>query len=198
MEIERSTTALLVMDLQHDIVSTEGKFGSQGAGQAVADAGTVESCSRALGIARAAGLVVIHVGVEVRDGQALNVTAQLFAAVSELGALQAGSAGAEFAPPVAPKAGELVVMKAAVSAFAGTDLDAHLRNRGIRNLVLCGFATNFVVEGTARQAVDLGFAVTILADGCSSFDPTWHEVGLQVLAMLTNQATIDEFAAALA
>jgi nicotinamidase-related amidase len=88
-------------------------------------------------------------------------------------------------------------MKATISALAGTDLDAHLRNRGIRNLVLCGFATNFVVEGTARQAVDAGYAVTILSDGCSSFDSAWHEMSLQVLALLTTVSTIDEFSAAL-
>ena len=79
----------------------------------------------------------------------------------------------------------------------GTDLDAHLRNAGIRDLVLCGVATNFVIDGTARQAVDAGFRVSILTDGCASFDPAWHETALQVLAMLTSQATVDDFASAI-
>lgn len=197
MDIDRSTSALLVMDLQFDIVSPQGKFGAHGAGQAVAEAGTLGACNRALAAARAAGLPVVHVGVQARDGQALNVSAGLFASVVETGALQAGTPGVAFMDEVAPQAGELIVLKAAVSAFSGTDLDAHLRNRGIRNLVLCGFATNFVVEGTARQAVDAGYAVTILTDACSSFDPHWHEVGLQVLAMLTAQHTLEDFEAAL-
>ena len=47
------------------------------------------------------------------------------------------------------------------------ELDANLRNRGIRNLLLAGVMTNFVVEGTARQAVDMGYAVpgTVIAVG---------------------------------
>jgi nicotinamidase-related amidase len=100
-------------------------------------------------------------------------------------------------PEVRPEAGELIVMKAAISAFAGTDLDAHLRNSGIGNLILCGFATNFVVEGTARQAVDMGYAVTILTDGCCSFDPAWHAASIEVLALLTNLATTAELEVAL-
>jgi nicotinamidase-related amidase len=196
MDVDRSSTALLLMDLQHDIVSPQGKFGSQGLGAAVAAAGTLNSCARALEAARGAGIAVVHVGVEIRDGQTPNTSAALFAGIAEAGALKVGSEGAAFMPEVAPIDGELVVMKSVVSAFAGTDLDADLRNRGIRNLVLCGVATNFVIEGTARQAVDAGFAVTILADGCSSFDPAWHDTALEVLAMLTSQATVDNFVAA--
>lgn len=197
MNVDTSSTALLVMDLQHDIVSPQGKFGSQGLGAAVEAAGTIGACARALEAARAAGMSVVHVGVEVRAGQELNTSAGLFAGIAEAGALQAGSEGAAFMAEVAPGQGELVVMKAAVSAFAGTDLDAHLRNSGIRDLVLCGVATNFVIDGTARQAVDAGYRVSILTDGCSSFDPAWHDTALQVLAMLTSQATVEEFASAL-
>lgn len=197
MDIDVARTALLVMDLQHDIVSPQGKFGSQGLGEAVEAAGTIGACARALTAARAAQMAVVHVGVEVRDGQALNTSAGLFAGIAELGALQAGSQGAAFMDDVAPADGELVVMKAAVSAFAGTDLDAHLRNAGIRDVVLCGVATNFVIDGTARQAVDSGYRVSILTDGCSSFDPGWHTTALEVLTMLTAQATVDDFVAAL-
>lgn len=197
MEVDRSKTALLVMDLQHDIVSIDGALGSHGLGAEVKKAGTVEQCSRALQAARGAGLPVIHVGVHAVDGFAMNTSAQLMATVEASGALRAGSAGAEFMPEVAPAEGELVLMKPTVSAFAGTGLDLHLQNAGVRHLVLCGVATNFVVEGTARQAVDSGYEVTILSDGCSSFVPSWHDTALEVLAMLTALASVDDFIAAL-
>lgn len=196
MDIDVSTTALLVMDLQHDIVSTEGKFGAGGLGAAIAEAGTLGRVADALTAARTSGMQVVHVGVEIRDGLMPNVSAGLFAGVVEAGACQAGSKGVAFAPEVAPIDGELVVMKAAVSAFAGTDLDSHLRNKGIRNLMLAGVMTNFVVEGTARQAVDQGFAVTILTDGCGSSTSEMHEFSLSVLEMLTSQATVQDFVAA--
>jgi len=197
MNIDVSTTALLAMDLQHDIVSTEGKFGAGGLGAAIAEAGTLNRVAAALAAARAADMEVIHVGVAIRDGLMPNISAGLFAGVMESGACRAGGEGAEFAPEVAPIDGELVVMKAAVSGFAGTELDAHLRNRGIRNLVLTGVMTNFVVEGTARQGVDQGFAVTILRDGCASATEDMHNFSLTVLEMLTAQETVADFVTAL-
>ena len=143
-------------------------------------------------------MAVIHVGVQTRTGLAVNTSAPQLAPLADPGVLDAGTAGTAFVDEVRPESGELVVMKAAISAFAGTDLDAHLRNRGIRNLVLCGFATNFVIEGTARQAVDAGYAVTVLTDGCCSYSPEWHAASLEVLALLTTLAKTDELAAALA
>ncbi|MFN0090269.1 MAG: cysteine hydrolase family protein [Acidimicrobiales bacterium] len=196
MNVDNSTTALLVMDLQHDIVSIDGALGSHGLGFEVEKAGTIEACSRALEAARRSGTPVVHVGVAIPDGFAVNTASQLMQTVVAAGALREGSAGAEFMAQVAPRDAELVVMKQTVSAFAGTSLALHLHNAGIRHLVLCGVATNFVVEGTARQAVDGGFQVTILTDGCSSFSTEWHEAALEVLAMLTSFASVDEFVAA--
>ena len=198
MQIDPTTSALLVMDLQHDIVSPTGIYGSQGPAAAVAEAGVLNTCARALRAARSGRLPVIHVGVETRDGQAINTSAAQLAPLAERGVLEAGSAGCAFMAEVAPVPGEFIVMKAAISAFAGTGLDAHLRNSGIRHLILCGFATNFVIEGTARQAVDAGYAVTILTDGCCSFDPRWHTCALEVLALLTTLATTNDLETALA
>lgn len=198
MEIDRKTSALLVMDLQHDIVAPTGVFGAQGPAAAVAQAGVLNTCAQALHTARSAGLPVIHVGVATREGQAINTSSAQLAPLAEHGVLDAGSPGCAFMAEVAPIPGEFIVMKAAISAFAGTDLDAHLRNSGIRHLILCGFATNFVIEGTARQAVDAGYAVTILTDGCCSFDPRWHATSLEVLALLTTLTTTTELAVTLA
>ena len=198
MDIDRSTTALLLMDLQRDIVAEDGKFGSQGMGAAVTASGVIPANARALAAAREAGLPVLHIGVEQRPGLVMNLSAGLFAGVVESGALMAGTPGAEFMPDVAPLDDEYVAMKGAVSGFAGTDLEAQLRNIGVRDLVLGGVATNFVIEGTARQAVDAGYRVTILRDACCSFTPEMHEFALTVLENLASIATVDDFVAALA
>jgi nicotinamidase-related amidase len=196
MDVDRSTTALLLMDLQRDIVSPEGALGSHGLGDQVEKAGTLDRCELALRAARSAGVRVVHVGVELRDGFAVNMSTPLLSNVVAGGALRAGSTGVEFMPEIAPVDGETVVMKPSVSAFAGTALALHLRNAGIRHLVLCGVATNFVVEGTARDAVDRGYRVTVLSDGCSSFNSSWHETALEVLAMLATVAPVEDFVAA--
>ena len=197
MELDRSATSLLVLDLQHDIVSSDGALGSHGLGAEVERSGVLERCAKVLQAARQASLPVVHVGVEVRDGSTVNTSAALLSTVVATGALRAGSEGAGFEPRARPRSGELVVLKPSVSAFAGTSLDLHLRSAGINHVVLCGVATNFVVEGTARDAVDRGYRVTVLGDACCSFTPAWHDTALEVLAMLAGVTGVDEFVSAL-
>jgi len=45
-----------------------------------------------------------------------------------------------------------VITKSRYSGFAGTPLDALLRNRGIRTLLMAGIASNVCVESTLRDA----------------------------------------------
>ena len=72
--------------------------------------------------------------------------------------------------------GDLVVTKKRVSAFTGSDLEVVLRGRGIDHLVLSGIATSGVVLSTLRQAADLDYGLTVLADGCLDADPEVHRV----------------------
>jgi nicotinamidase-related amidase len=51
-----------------------------------------------------------------------------------------------------------------------------LRARGIDTLVLTGIATSGVVLSTPRQAADLDYRLTVLADGCLDGDPEVHRV----------------------
>jgi nicotinamidase/pyrazinamidase len=47
-----------------------------------------------------------------------------------------------------------------------TGLDGWLRQRGFRQLVLCGLATDFCVAWSAEDAARLGYDVTIVEDAC--------------------------------
>ena len=78
-------------------------------------------------------------------------------------------AGHAFKPEVMPDAGERVVPKTTNSAFIGTDLDGHLRERGIWVLVIAGVTTNNSVEATARMAGNLGFDTRVVADATFTF-----------------------------
>lgn len=84
--------------------------------------------------------------------------------------LREGSAGSEFLPGLEPRDGELVIRKSHNSAFAGSPLEAELKQRDIRNVILGGFSTNHCVDATARAAFDLGFNVFVLADATGAFD----------------------------
>ena len=45
-----------------------------------------------------------------------------------------------------------------------TELEGHLRRRGIERIVVCGLATDYCVRATALDAARLGFAVSVLGE----------------------------------
>lgn len=90
----------------------------------------------------------------------------------------AGTAGAEVCPELAPREGDILVPKRRYSAFFGTDLDLHLRELGLSEVVLVGVCTNICVLYTAADARMRGYRVTVLRDGVASFDSSAHEFAL--------------------
>lgn len=54
-----------------------------------------------------------------------------------------------------------------------------LRASHADSLVLAGIATSGVVLSTLRQAADLDYSLTVLADGCLDADPEVHRVLLE-------------------
>ena len=161
-----TNSALLVMDVQRGIVD---RFGS--------DPAYLQRLRRAVDAAHQGGTAVIYVVIGFREGHPeVSARNKSFAAISGRGAFAAGDPSAEIHPEVAPGAGDIVVTKRRVSAFAGSDLDVVLRAREIDTLVLTGIATSGVVLSTIRQAADLDYRLVVLADGCLDADPEVHRV----------------------
>jgi nicotinamidase-related amidase len=200
LEIDSTRTALLVMDFQNDMVDPEGAFASQGWASQVRETRAIENTARALAAARSAGLLVVHVGVAWRPGHPdANNRAPLFAGVKQANGLVEDTWGAEFHSELEPADRELVIRKRGVSALAGTELDRFLRLSDISAVVLTGFATTWVVEGTARDAVDRGYSVIVLADCCATFAEEMQRFALEVtLPLLGTVTTAEEFASAVA
>ena len=86
-----------------------------------------------------------------------------------------GSPAYEIVPALAPRPGETVLRKVTIGAFASTGIDSVLRNLGIDQLYMAGVSTNMCVEGTAREAADRGYAVTLVEDACGTTQPALHE-----------------------
>jgi nicotinamidase-related amidase len=77
---------------------------------------------------------------------------------------------------LAPRPDEPVIIKRRISAFSGSDLDVLLRGANANALVLGGISTSGVVLSTVRQAADLDYRLTVLADACADPDPEVHRV----------------------
>jgi nicotinamidase-related amidase len=75
-------------------------------------------------------------------------------------------------PEVLPVAGEPLFQKTVNSAFIGTALEAHLRDRQIDTLVCAGLTTDHCVSTTVRMAANLGFTVILVSDGTATFERT--------------------------
>lgn len=79
---------------------------------------------------------------------------------------------------LAGHAEDIVVTKRNWGAFHGTDLDVHLRRRGITQIVLTGVATSIGVESTARAAYEHGYHVTLATDAMTDLNASAHENSL--------------------
>jgi nicotinamidase-related amidase len=157
---------LLVMDVQQAIVD---RFPG--------DDSYLPRLSGAIRAARAAGVVIIYVTVGFRPGYPeVSDRNKSFAAIAGSGRFSDEDPGSRIHPVVAPEPADVIVVKKRVSAFAGSDLDVLLRGLGADSLVLTGIATSGVVLSTVRQAADLDYRLTVLADGCLDSDPEVHRV----------------------
>ena len=108
------------------------------------------------------------------------------------------AANAEVHAALAPLDTEPVVVKRRVSAFSGSDLDVLLRGASADALVLAGIATSGVVLSTVRQAADLDYRLTVLADACADRDPEVHRVLTEkVFPRQALVSTTDEWIASL-
>jgi nicotinamidase-related amidase len=179
-------SALLVMDVQDGIISR------------VSDTDYVPRVAKAVAAARTAGVPVVYVVVGFRVGHPEASKANKSFGALPPGAFTEEDPGAAIHSGVLPRSGESVVTKKRVSAFAGSDLQLLLSSGGIDHLVLTGVATSGVVLSTVRQAADLDYRLTVLADGCADTDPEVHRVLTEkVFPRQAEVITIDEWTAAL-
>jgi nicotinamidase-related amidase len=162
--------ALLIMDLQRGIVE---RF----AAQAQALLGTLAGAAAA---ARLAGVPVIFVRVAFRDGAPeISARNRAFSAIGAAKGMGEHDAATQIHPALHPQPDDIVLTKRRVSAFAGSDLEVLLRSLQVTSLTLAGIATSGVVLSTLRQAADLDYELTVLADGCLDSDPEVHRVLLE-------------------
>ena len=94
-KLKPEKTALLIQELQNDVITEGGAFASSGAPAHAKKQDIVQNVSRLAGVMRNAGSVVIHVHYIVEPGApGLKLNASLFRGVPENKALVRGTWGA--------------------------------------------------------------------------------------------------------
>ncbi len=80
----------------------------------------------------------------------------------------------ELVPELDRQSSDHIVTKRTWGAFTDTDLDAHLKQFGVTQVVIAGVATSIGVESTARNAHELGFNITLAVDAMTDMNPDAH------------------------
>jgi nicotinamidase-related amidase len=140
-------TALVVIDLQNGIVSYPTAHP------------TAEVIERAASLAdgfRRNGLPVVLVNV---TGGAPGRTEQ-----PPRGGGGFPEGWSDLVPELNRQPEDHAVTKRTWGAFTNTDLEAHLKQQGVTQVVLAGVSTSIGVESTARFAYELGFNVALAVD----------------------------------
>jgi biuret amidohydrolase len=188
-DFDREATALILIDFQRDFLEPGG-FGESLGNDVALLRRSLGPAARVLAAARAARLAILH----TREGHRPDLT-DLSPAKARRGnpslrigdrgplgrLLVRGHPGHDLVPELAPLADEPIIDKPGKGAFYSTDLDALLRNRGIRSLLVCGVTTEVCVHTTVREANDRGYDCLVVEDAVASYFPRFHEVGLEMI-----------------
>jgi nicotinamidase-related amidase len=84
--------------------------------------------------------------------------------------LELNTPGWQIHEAIVPPEGEPVIQKRWPDSFYQTTLQDELQARGIKKLVIAGNATDYCVDTSCRRAFSLGYEVTLVKDGHSTWD----------------------------
>jgi len=152
----RSGTALLVIDLQNDVVASCFDVD-----------GVLERTRALIAAARDAGAPVIYVQHE------------------EPG-MPRHSPGWELAAGLDPQQGDVHVYKAYRDSFAATDLARELDNLAVDRLVVAGAQTDYCVRTTAHRAAVEGYDVVLVSDCHTTEDGTFDGVDVTAAQIIAH------------
>ncbi len=94
---------------------------------------------------------------------------------------KSGSKESEILEEIAPIGDEIVFSKTTGSVFNSTPIHQVLSSMGIRNLIMCGVMSSGCVESAARDAIDLGYGVVVVADASASWTEDLHRSSMRVM-----------------
>jgi ureidoacrylate peracid hydrolase len=137
---------------------------------------------------RSGGIEVMYSVIEnmTRDGRDRSLDYQ----ISGID-VKRGSWEAQVVDEIAPADDEMIFGKTSSNVFISTNIDYVLRNLRVRSLIVAGLLTDQCVESAVRDACDLGYLVTLVADACTTTSAQRHEQSLLGIRGYCCQRTTD-------
>jgi nicotinamidase-related amidase len=181
-----AATALVVIDLQQDFLSTTGYFARHGYDPSPLRA-ILPTVNKVIAAARAAGLVIVHTRQGYRGDMADMTPYEKWrrkrAGLEGTEILLRSSPGFQIVPEIDVAAQDIIVDKTCNGAFTYTDFEHVLRAQGITHLLFSGCTTDVCVHTTLREACDRNFQCLTIADACASGDQVAHEAALHMVTV---------------
>ncbi len=214
-----STSAVLVVDMQNDFGAEGGMFARAGIDISMI-CKAVGPTASVLSTARRSGIQIVYLKMafkpDLSDAGATdspNYMRHLQMGVGTIVEAPDGSQSrvliretwnTEILPELAPVLGDVVIYKHRFSGFFETELDAVLKSRGIKQLIVTGCTTSICVDATIRDAMFRDYSCVLLSD-CTG-EPIGHDISrsnhdatlLTIEVLLGWVSTSDRFVAALA
>jgi gluconolactonase len=189
LQLDPKRSALIIQDLQNDVIIEGGAFADSGAPAHATAQNVVGNVADLAAACRSAGVPVIHVWYIVEEGAAgLKQNAPLFQGVKEANALVRGTWGAAPAEGLEAQDGDHIVEKMRMNGFYETRLDILLRGLGVDTIIVSGAWTNMSIEHTSRHGADAGYEVVVASDGTSTTGDEWQNAALNYA--MTNVAKV--------
>ena len=175
--INPRTSALLLQDMQNDVVKRDRPVIPMGGPQLIAN------CQKLLAKARQVGMPVVYVQVirrkDLKDAPRPPLGAPAGAAGGPT--LIEGTEGAKVVSELEPRPSDVVITKHTTSPFNTTDIEVYLRRLGISTLVLTGYSTTGVVEGSLRDARDKDYDCVVVRDCCAAGTAREHDTCMDIV-----------------
>jgi len=184
-----TTSALLLQDLQNELIKGHRPV------VPLSGAALIANCQHLLTQARTVGMPVIYVRVSRRPDLKDAPRPPLGTSPGASGApsLIEGSEGAAIVAELTPRPEDVVITKHTTSPFHTTDLGVYLRRFGVSTLLLTGYSTTGVVEGTLRDARDQDYDCVVVRDCCAAATVQEHDTCMDIVfPRMAWVASVDE------
>ncbi|KAF2159795.1 hypothetical protein M409DRAFT_29794 [Zasmidium cellare ATCC 36951] len=183
-----SQTALLLLDFQTFTINLCASAGEA----ALAKAATLRQW------ALSQKILIIHSIIDI-DGTVPPQTKGVSRVQNMLAGIKSDPESGREPPSIAAgtdQSKEVVSLKqpGIVSGIKSEECQGLLKDRGIKNLIICGLSTSGAVLRTTVPATDDGYVVSVISDACADRTVELHETLMaSVLGSRAHVATLEEF-----
>jgi nicotinamidase-related amidase len=188
-----SHTAVLTQECQKGVLGSSPVFPQLAEAARVT---AIPNMARLVAAARASSVRVVHcIAARRPDLAGHNTNARIFGAARKSGvSLAPGSEATEVIDEIGVTDSDIICVRLhGIGPFWGTDLDAILRNLGVKTVVAVGVSVNIAVTNLVMDAVNASYQVVLPRDAVCGLPADYADALIDnTLALLATVTTTDD------